>query len=169
MIHRKSQSYSESVGSVPFSWEEKPGISKFSPGCQNKTAGPRIQPPLQKSLSSHFQSPLNMMGCYADNYDMKISPPPRMTQPPGRSPSTKGLWGRRQDDPFAAAIKECTKNVTSLGDPSRIKKYIGSIKNRNQSIILSCKGSCDVKEGNLVRLVDLPPLPRGRNGRCQAR
>ncbi|KAL3525574.1 hypothetical protein ACH5RR_013946 [Cinchona calisaya] len=181
MSHRKSNSCSESFGSrsVPFSWEEKPGIPKFvSPAAHQSSTNNKAF--IQKSISSHkFHSPLNMMVMsYSNNYNnMKISPPPQMARPPSRSPSMKGLlWARSQDDPFAAAIKKCTKSsiVRSYGDSSGgSQKYFGSTtKDRIQNIMASCKrSSSDVKEGNLVRLVDLPPqYPRGhRNNKSHAR
>ncbi|KAK3006777.1 hypothetical protein RJ639_017196 [Escallonia herrerae] len=140
MSHRKVHSH----GNVPFSWEHKPGVSKLTHQKCPSDAG------LDALILPPHQTPS------AEAHDTKIPPPPPcQLQPPRRSTSLKALW-LQDDDPFLAAIKECTKSV---GD--------GGVKNRGRKnkTIFSCKQSCEVAEDDdkmLVRLCNLPPIPRHR-------
>lgn len=130
MNHRKIHSQ----GYIPFSWEEKPGISKFNH---------------QKSSSD--------MGMVS-----LLSPPPctcTTLQPPRLSYSGRSL--RSKDDPFLAALKSCTKNVSNHRE-YEVKKQ-GKILSFSKSNIFSCKKSCDVLEtDNLMKFSKLPPIPKER-------
>ncbi|KAF3439088.1 hypothetical protein FNV43_RR17363 [Rhamnella rubrinervis] len=105
MNHRKV--YSQ--GSIPFSWEDKPGISKvtnqdcFIDGInlQALDLNPSLFRPSPYVLS-------NSRPKVEANYDkiIPLPPCPPSTQPPSRSTSKDYRW---QDDPFLVAYKECTK------------------------------------------------------------
>ncbi|KAL2456260.1 Uncharacterized protein Adt_46877 [Abeliophyllum distichum] len=144
MSHRKVHSQ----GCVPFSWEEKPGLPKFTH--------------LQKSSTDNFKvDPVQ---------GVKIipvpSPPSGASQPPRRSHSIKGM--RWQDDPFLAALKACTKGVSRNHSryPGGKEGQIKGNGNNSSKSVFSCKQSCDVESNNFVRFSNLPPLPRER---CKAK
>ncbi|GMJ08063.1 hypothetical protein HRI_004475500 [Hibiscus trionum] len=121
-------------GNVPFSWEDKPGVSKVT------------------HYDRHY-CPIDV-GSYAltGSGSSKIlvppPPPPPLSKQSSlkRSASVKGLRWWVQD-PFLAAYKECTKSGSKL---ARKKK----------TSTLSCKESCDVRDDNLMRFSNLPPLPK---------
>lgn len=145
MGHRKV--YSQ--GSIPFSWEDEPGVCKIAhQECPTPIDVRRLHLHALKLTSS--KSPTR---------DIKIPLPPcpQHVQPPRRSTSKKGhLWQQEEVDPFLVAYNECTKSVTS----SKKAGIIGS-KLRKTKSILSCKNSCEVKEGNILKLShQLPSLPR---------
>ncbi|KAK8973879.1 hypothetical protein V6N11_013036 [Hibiscus sabdariffa] len=142
MSHRKVHSQ----GSVPFSWEYKPGVSKSSNlSHYDQYSIPTDGPP---STSIVGDSSSNVM--VRDNNKVPPPPPCSIRLPPKRSTSLKGLrWW--PDDPFLAAYKECTKSNGGSKLPVRIKK-----------ISFSCKKSCDVRDDNLVRLSNIPTLAKGR-------
>ncbi|KAF3638940.1 hypothetical protein FXO38_22948 [Capsicum annuum] len=137
--------------SIAFSWEDSPGVSKYFMGRQNFS-----------SSNYHFNGE-------------KIPPPPCAAfRSPiiGKSSSMRG--SSRTDDPFIAALIECTKSIntgnskrppTDHYEPIR-KNNDGSSKGLKKSsyfCIFSCKeASSEVKVGNIVRLSNLPPLPRPR-------
>ncbi|CAK7339719.1 unnamed protein product [Dovyalis caffra] len=153
MSHRKV--YSQ--GSIPFSWENSPGVSKVIPQEYPKDKGLnaiKISPPTYPILFPDQDS---------DSSSKKIPLPPCVStkiEPPRRSRSAKGFrWW--QEDPFLAAYKECTKNARNGKFSSESKKNVGS-KVRKNRLIFSCKNSCDVQDDNVVRLANLPAIPRER-------
>ncbi|KAK4416359.1 hypothetical protein Salat_2461400 [Sesamum alatum] len=145
MSHRKIRSH----GSVPFSWEEKPGVPKFNH---------------QKSSSDMIMSLNALQILQPDNF-ISIPPPPCTSQPPRRSYSGKGSW--LQDDPFIAALKSCTNSVTNdrRNEGLRQKGNVSKRNNSSKSSMFSCKGSCNVENDNLVKLSKLPPIPKERYSR----
>ncbi|CAI9111238.1 OLC1v1011415C1 [Oldenlandia corymbosa var. corymbosa] len=174
------RSYSEprpEVCRVPFSWEEKPGTPKLNLN-PNQTYEEKpaeelirattnvIQVPLPKSTSFEIHIPGNAVISWGYT-NMELSPPPIRAQQwvPCKSSSRKSFWKQDDDDPFAAAIKKCTKSITirGMGPPGGIQNSIQPYKEKNQKVNFSCKTSCDVRDDNLVRLVNciIPPLPRG--------
>ncbi|KAE8686057.1 hypothetical protein F3Y22_tig00111088pilonHSYRG00445 [Hibiscus syriacus] len=85
-------------------------------------------------------------------HEKKVLPPPPF---PKRS-TVKGLRWWVQD-PFLAAYKECTKS----GENGKLSSEDGGSKfARKKKIDFSCKESCDVRDDNLVRISNLPPLPK---------
>ncbi|KAG8384243.1 hypothetical protein BUALT_Bualt04G0097900 [Buddleja alternifolia] len=145
MSHRKTHSQ----GCVPFSWEEKPGISKFNHQKSSSDIGQNSL----KIMPENFETPIN------------INPPPPCTpQFPRKRYSLKGLWWH--DDPFLAALKSCTKSVSSRrsGHEEYLRQKGNESKGKNCSTnsVFSCKHSCDVENDNLVKFSRLPPLPRER-------
>ncbi|KAI3423160.1 uncharacterized protein J3R85_011286, partial [Psidium guajava] len=166
MSHRKVHSHGSIV--IPFSWEHTPGISKTTHQNQERRSS-------SVALSQPPTSPPPHSGSrgLADERRDKIPPPPgaAAAAAPRRSSSLKGfLW--REEDPFLAAYKECTKS-TGLVEPSEggEGKKSGRVKSgwrSKRTSIFSCKSSCDVRENSFVRLPPrLPPLPRDRRGMLQ--
>ena len=84
---------SHSLGNVPFSWENKPGVSKVTPSFEE----PLKLPPPPCSTDS---PKLAVHGLY-------VPLPPCPFQPPRRISPKKGM-SRREDDPFLAAYMECS-------------------------------------------------------------
>ncbi|KAK8717418.1 hypothetical protein V6N13_044687 [Hibiscus sabdariffa] len=86
-------------------------------------------------------------------HEKKVPPPPPF---PKRSTSVKGL-GWWVQDPFLAAYKECTK---SGGNGKLSSENSSSKLAKKKKKGFSCKESSDVRDDNLVRLSNLPPLPK---------
>lgn len=165
MSHRRV--YSQ--GSIPFSWEHKPGISKVTnPDCliidgtnlQVLNLKPSsLQPPSLPSNSRKLDA--------TTDRKIPLPPCPLSSQPPRRSTSSKD--NRWQDDPFLVAYKECTKTVKS-GDDGKLPSDQDGGKNsfaivskgsrkKSRSLFL-CKNSCDARDDNFIKMSNLPPLPR---------
>ncbi|KAG6648839.1 hypothetical protein CIPAW_07G172100 [Carya illinoinensis] len=72
---------------------------------------------------------------------------------PSRSSSKKGL---KREDPFLAAYKECTKSINGNGKSPKngVNLYSGFGKITMPDF--SCRRSCSVRDGNLVRISRLP-------------
>uniref|UniRef100_A0A5B7BYG1 Uncharacterized protein n=1 Tax=Davidia involucrata TaxID=16924 RepID=A0A5B7BYG1_DAVIN len=129
-----------SQGNVPFSWENKPGVSKVT----------RHDCPTDEG---HFKVKLPPPPCPTENvrvsfHDLQIPLPPCAFQPPSRSSSKRGL--RKEDDPFLTAYKECTKS-TRKGKLSTKKDGVGFGIRKNMSIF-SCKQSCSVRDDNMIKV-----------------
>ncbi|KAK7330930.1 hypothetical protein VNO77_25136 [Canavalia gladiata] len=161
MSHRKSHSH----GSIPFSWEDKPGVCK-TPHYESPLNMGSLQGMNQKS-SSTLQPPpspsdLNRSRRMLEIQDKKIPLPPCLSQPPSRSTSGKGI--RRQEDPFLVAYKECTKSEKNCKLPLKNKKGVGSnFSLRKSTSIFSCRGTSDVKDDIYLKLSQLPRLPPHRD------
>ncbi|KAI8029275.1 hypothetical protein LOK49_LG01G03129 [Camellia lanceoleosa] len=153
MSHRRFHS----LGNVPFSWEDSPGVSKVT--LQDYPTDARLNalnlPPSPEFRKDRIITPA---------LDIKIPLPPCLVQQqPNRSSSRRGL--RPQEDPFLAALKECTKTVGSVraGVESTSNNSLGFKVRKSKFMTFSCKRSCDVKEDNFVGFSNLPPLPRDRS------
>lgn len=156
MSHRKSHSY----GSIPFSWEDKPGICK----TPNKDYPLNIINP--KPFTKHQPSKnKNILEFQQDKKKIPIPLPPcPTTQPPQRSTSGKGF--KFQQDPFLVAYKECTKSEKSCKFQSKNKKGVGfnnCVSLRRSCCIFSCRSGMDVKDDSYVKLSELPRLPKHRD------
>ncbi|XVF59224.1 hypothetical protein PTKIN_Ptkin07bG0258500 [Pterospermum kingtungense] len=163
--HRKVHSQ----GNIPFSWEDKPGVSKsckvthcdqYCPIDVGLFALNRTSPPSDTGGNSTK---------ILVHHDKKVPPPPPCSIQllhPKRSTSMKGLkWW--QEDPFLAAYKECTKSSGGNGklSSSEGRKNSGSSSKllvRKKKISFSCKSSSEVRDDSLVKLCNLPPLPKNR-------
>lgn len=154
MLHRKVFSQ----GSVPFSWEDSPGVRKSAAAGQDRPHGTASESKAActaVNTSSVLDNPVAQKSA--------IPPPPRMAGPPRRTGSVKGFWGR-ETDPFLEAYKECTKDSGTKPESSgQSKKLCSRFRVRKStSSLFSCKSSCDVREDSFVRLSQLPPLPGDR-------
>lgn len=100
--------------SVPFAWENEPGVSKVMANEKQewRSLSLRLPPPPCPQGSARFSV----------HDDIQIPLPPCAFQPPSRSSSKKGL----DEDPFFAAFKECTKTTTTA--KSKFVKFISQIK-----------------------------------------
>ncbi|KAM5565920.1 hypothetical protein ABKV19_019765 [Rosa sericea] len=163
----KLQFYSR--GTVPFSWENKPGVSKLS---QTKTEAKteyyfikdddyKLPPPPRVSFHGDYQLPL---------------PPPCTFQAPiSRNSSIKGLISNKAEteDPFQMAILECTKSIHNGGGNgsgdvatkgrrktslSLSPKHYGGFGSGLRSLFgsLSCKCSSSVRDDSLVKVSRVP-------------
>ncbi|XVF17488.1 hypothetical protein REPUB_Repub10bG0127000 [Reevesia pubescens] len=153
-----------SQGNIPFSWEDKPGVSKSS-----KVTLYDQKCPIDMGLYALNQTPPPSDASGSTNilvHDKKVPPPPpcSIQLPPKRSTSVKGLrWW--QEDPFLAAYEKCTKYGEIKGKLSSEGRKNGGSKfllARKKKISFSCKNSSDFRDDNLVRISNLPPLPKDR-------
>ncbi|KAK4756434.1 hypothetical protein SAY87_006561 [Trapa incisa] len=147
MSHMKVYSH----GSIPFSWEDSPGV--------RKPQTPRHE---QGSIVS---------GTSGDAFSHKYSPipppPPRVAGTRRMTISGMGICRRKEaaeEDPFLRAYKECTRDVptaTKLPGHSKKPKPKAGLR-KNAWYILTCRRSVDVVEESIARLSHLPSLPRDR-------
>ncbi|CAA3022541.1 Hypothetical predicted protein [Olea europaea subsp. europaea] len=140
-----------SQGNVPFSWENKPGVSKVAPqeygiDVQHHRLAPAKLPP----------PPCPPENGRASFHDMQILPlPPCAFQQQSRSGSRKGL--KKIEDPFLIAYKECTKSTGKGKTTSReVDQGFGLIQKNVPVSVFSCKKSCSVMEESIIRLSQLP-------------
>lgn len=145
-----------SQGNVPFSWENKPGVTKKnqddppedSSHRALKLPPPPCPPPENNSRSAHHHF-----------HDLQVPLPPCGFRPLSRSESSKGL--RRQDDPFLSAYLECTKSSRKGRS-----KFFGGGKSgfgsglRNSLSVFSCKNSCSVRDDSMVRNISHLPISK---------
>ncbi|MBA0686868.1 hypothetical protein Goari_014443 [Gossypium aridum] len=150
-------------GSIPFSWEDKPGVSKSEPKVnhydQDCPIGLELYDLNQKNYVSDPSGSSSILV-----HEKKVPPPPPLSVQLKGSPSGKGGLKWWQEDPFLLAYKECTKSGGNMKHlSSEAKESTGSSKlSRKKKITFSCKKSCDVSNDNFVRLSNLPPLPKRR-------
>ncbi|KAL4644562.1 hypothetical protein ACB092_02G173600 [Castanea dentata] len=159
MSHRKV--YSQ--GSIPFSWEDKPGICKVNTECPTDIRVRLHALKLKSSQSPPAPYISDSITAKVSGQDNKIPPPPcPQLQSLRRSTSVKRH--RWQEDPFLVAYKECTKSTVENGKvPSASKKVVESRLRKTKSIF-SCKNSCEVQEDNTLKFSKLPPLPTEKFG-----
>ena len=136
-----NQSKVHSQRTVPFSWENKPGVCKLTSqeGSEEDYFLQKLSPPPCPPESARISI-----------HDIIIPPPPCVFHPPSRISSRRGL--KKSDDPFLAAYKECTKS-TSKGKLAKKDGWSGLKKGM---FSFSCKQSCSVRNDNLVRISQLP-------------
>ncbi|GAA0155426.1 hypothetical protein LIER_13157 [Lithospermum erythrorhizon] len=144
-----------SQGRVPFSWENKPGESKISStkskdfDHDNKFIqfedGAKLPPP-----PCHQAENVNKVGSF---HDLQIPLPPCAFQPPTQRSSSK-KHPKKNDDPFMIAIKQCTK---SNGDDQSARNNSGfGMKKKKNKSLFSCKQSCNVVDGSILKVSQLP-------------
>ncbi|CAK7347389.1 unnamed protein product [Dovyalis caffra] len=133
--------------SVPFSWEQKPGVSK--------AAHQEVRP----VDTWHFKLKLPPPPCaskiprfpFDDNVQVPLIPSALLTP---SSSSKKAI--RTQEDPFLRAYKKCAGypingKLSSDSKTDQGRPKIGRKNGGGRSSSLSCKYSCSVADDNLVR------------------
>ncbi|RDX89438.1 hypothetical protein CR513_28832, partial [Mucuna pruriens] len=160
MSHRKSHSH----GSIPFSWEDKPGVCKTPNNECPLNIGSSLQGINQNSSSTlPPPPPANSSRRMLEIQDKKIPLPPCLLQPPRRSTSEKEKGFRWQEDPFLVAYNECTKTEKICKVSRKSKKgVVGSNFSLSKSIF-SCRGTNDVRDDIYVKMSQLPCLPASRD------
>ncbi|XVE70225.1 hypothetical protein DITRI_Ditri10aG0055800 [Diplodiscus trichospermus] len=125
-----NQSKVHSQGTVPFSWENKPGVCKLA----------------------------NQEGPKEDCFLQKLPPPPCPPakapcafHQPSRTSSRRGL--KKSDDPFLAAFKECSKSKSN--SKGKLARKDGGSGLKMGLFNFSCKQSCSFRNDNLVRVSQL--------------
>ncbi|XP_026662443.2 uncharacterized protein LOC113463050 [Phoenix dactylifera] len=144
MSHHRTHS----LGNMPFSWENQPGVSKVAPSTEErpKGAGPPHEPLKLPPPPFSTDSPkLAAHGLY-------VPLPPCPFQPTRVILSKKGM-SRREQDPFLAAYLECTKSVNKQKKASKCKAGLQKAR-----LVFSCKHTCGVREDGMVRLSQLPGI-----------
>lgn len=138
-------------GNVPFRWEDMPGVSKavLKAAADQKPQLPASKlppPPCPQSFRITKISSFEMQDIPLPPCTFQPPPPPG---PPQRTSSNKSA--KKDDDPFLVAYRECTKS--SRGANKSSSKHwtrLGLI--RKLVFALSCKRSCSVRDGNLIRI-----------------
>ncbi|KAD1878836.1 hypothetical protein R6Q59_036509 [Mikania micrantha] len=129
-------------GSIPFSWENKPGVRKGN--HHENVAVERWRPAVQDNSSTkerRLPPPPFETSNKTTCHDLGLPLPPCVFQHNLRSGSRRSKDG---DDPFLMAYKECTKSN---------KK--GSLMGK-KSFIRSCKYSSNVRDDSIVRVSQIP-------------
>ncbi|CAI9771343.1 unnamed protein product [Fraxinus pennsylvanica] len=134
-----------SHGNIPFSWENKPGVSKVKQQDDNYQMDPQPlappPPPPPPQLPENSRASIH--------HDTKIPLPPCAFQPvPVRSSSRRGL--KKIDDPFLMAYKECTKSSKNDQNPTRSSGEDQGFGLKKNMSFFSCKKSCSVIEDSIV-------------------
>ncbi|CDP01013.1 unnamed protein product [Coffea canephora] len=143
---------------VPFSWENKPGVSKDSKNGlrHHRTSGDQGDFPIAKLPPPPCRPEKSRASFHSD---LQIPPPPCPNfQHPLRS-SSRRISFKKNDDPFLLAYKECTKSTSKnhkglSGVINRIDVGLGLKKNLS---VFSCKHSGNnVIDDSVVRISQLP-------------
>ena len=122
-----------SKSSVPFSWEEQPGISK--------SESPRVvESAREEERALRLPPPPASPQVSADGASVRL--PPCLFQPWVKSCERKRRHTKKLEDPFLAAYFECTKSVNETMERPRGRARFG----------LSCKDAGGVREDAIVRL-----------------
>ncbi|RCV41512.1 hypothetical protein SETIT_9G141700v2 [Setaria italica] len=156
-------------GTVAFSWEQEPGVSKQSPAETKKpTAGaPRTEAVSKRTLATAKKEPAPAAVVPARPHRLRVPPPPGGPGAPAVSQPGKSGGGRRsrggvrpRDDPFLAAYLACTDN--GGGNSKGAQKLLGwaglGLGLGLRGLGLSCKTSCGAVEECVVTLARIPEL-----------
>ncbi|KAK4352220.1 hypothetical protein RND71_027738 [Anisodus tanguticus] len=168
MIIMSTNNKVNSKGNVPFSWENKPGVSKIIPtkSCAIGDFQTKLPPPPCPVPEKSTVAPLHL----------QIPLPPCTFQPPPLLRNSSRRIFKKQDDinPFSMAYKECTKSSRKGNN------FLGGLiskddfgfemkknkKKKNSMSIFSCKNSCSVMEDNSIGIkVSHDELPISRSFR----
>lgn len=158
--HNMSHTKVHSQCTVPFLWEEIPGVPKSN--FVHRNSFNNLPVPPDNSLPTDYSAKLS---AHEMNINIPLPPPCPAQSMHKRSSSFRALV-KRDDDPFVAALKECTKGdhrSGKAGAGSKIVRGVG-FKGRKGKFGFSCMFSDDhVTVDNMVRLATLPPLSRRRS------
>lgn len=130
-------------GNVPFSWEDMPGVSKAEMGRKPIYFPANKLPPPPCPRSQEARK-ISLYGT------QNIPLPPCTFRPPPPVPSQR-IRSSKDDDPFLVAYRECTKSTREASKLPEHGPGSGSIRKHLFSLS-SCKRSCSVRDGNLVRV-----------------
>ena len=138
-------------GTVAFSWEQEPGVSKESPAVEaRKPSGGRS--------TTHDSA----KEAEARTHQLRVPPPPGGPGAPSLSPPARSRSSKRgvrpEEDPFLAAYVACTASGRKTGrGHNEAQKMLGWAGLRFAlGLGLSCKTSCGVAEESVVRLAKKP-------------
>jgi hypothetical protein len=156
-------------GTVAFSWEQEPGVSKQSPaGTKKLTAGaPRAEAVSRRTQATakNAIAPAPAAVTPARPHRLRVPPPPGGPGAPAVSSPGKSNGRRRsravrpRDDPFLAAYLACTNNGGSSGGKGT-QKQLGwaglglGLGLGLRGLGLSCKTSCAAVEECVVTRED---------------
>ncbi|ONK74566.1 uncharacterized protein A4U43_C03F7750 [Asparagus officinalis] len=147
-MNQNSHHRAHSMSSVPFSWENRPGISKIAPQADESPLSAQESPKSAQEIKPPpppvpDDSPKRPMARHSTHVPL----PPCPFQPiSNRYAASKG-W-RRDEDPFLAAYMECTKSVKK-------NKGKGSNYKLSSGWGFSCKQGTGVREDVLVKVPQL--------------
>ncbi|KAL9685238.1 hypothetical protein QQ045_022686 [Rhodiola kirilowii] len=152
--------------SVPFSWEVKPGISKYSNqhAVSDSDAMELPVPPSKPRLSLqespfYLSEPDHLFPSSWEKPRVSVHELPvglglgALQKPPVmRNSSRKGLW-KQEVDPFEVAYKVCTKTPTTTPWNRMLKKRHSIRQGRSKRgfFDFSCNHSCNVREDSIVK------------------
>lgn len=131
-----------SLGAIPFSWENQPGVSKAIEENDNK---PKTAPKIKLR-----PPPCPLDSPKATKPTIYIPLPPCPFQPTPMRYSEL----RREDDPFLAAYMKCTKS----GKPEKERKRSGGLWKDGLGLGLgfSCMHGCGVRNDSMVKVSQVP-------------
>ena len=151
-------------GTVAFSWEQEPGVSKQKQGPA-EAVEPTAGAPRAEAASRTTPAPAKKMAPPppAHRHRLRVPPPPggpgapAVSPPPGKSGGgSRSRRVRPRDDPFLAAYLACTDNNGGGGGSSSSskggRKLLGSaglglgLGLGLRGFGLSCKNSCGAVE-----------------------
>ncbi|CAN6309867.1 unnamed protein product [Urochloa humidicola] len=163
-------------GTVAFSWEQEPGVSKQSPAEAKKptaTAGAPGPEPVSRrtrpATAKKAPAPPAAAPAAARQHRLRVPPPPGGPGAPAVSPrrgksggtrmrGTRGV--RPRDDPFLAAYLACC--TEKGGNGKGAQKLLGwaglglGLGLGLRGLGLSCKTSCGAVEECVVRMARIP-------------
>lgn len=145
-------------GSIPFSWENRPGVCKdgqdnLAMASRSVVEHDNFYTKDETRVSLHRNSSTKEGNTdKAISHDIGLPLPPCAFHQPSLKSSSRRI---KDDDPFLMAYKECTKSN---------KK--GTLTRKN-SLLGSCKLSCNVRDDSIVRVSHVPMSnsDRKRSGR----
>ncbi|KAM0872732.1 hypothetical protein ACQ4PT_038515 [Festuca glaucescens] len=138
---------------VAFSWEHEPGVSKLQSPVEAKK-----QPSSRRTTASASMKK-------AEAHRLRVPPPPGGPGAPAMSPSASRRGVRPEEDPFLAAYLACTASGRKAGRGRDVgaQKLLGWAGLRlGLGLGASCKSSCGVVEGSVLRLAKI----READDRC---
>lgn len=124
-----SDTKSNSMIFIPFSWEKVPGVPKYvaSPTCASES----------KLNNNHSEV----------KRKMALPLPPGCFKQPMRSASKRMfMW---EEDPFLAAMIVCTRDCDTHKGKGEMKKSFAPRGHLSKSLLFSCKHSLDVEVENV--------------------